>query len=162
MICSRKKISSAMHSAKNGSMNTISFFVGSNFQEYEIYQVVSNKRIFISKKDLQNILDCPAKLLDKIHILTLFWNFLLIFLTIPIFKTFWCKGRDPSYPCLSLLLFLSLVIRKMKIGPFHVQNMPVWNFPIMIRYITLLELNIFYFNQPYRFRIPKGKTRLQW
>ena len=54
-----------MHSAKNGSMNTISFFVGSNFQEYEIYQVVSNKRIFISKKDLQNILDCPAKLLDK-------------------------------------------------------------------------------------------------
>ena len=136
------------------------FFVGSNFQEYEIYQVVSYKRIFISKKDLQNILDCPAKLLDKIHILTLFWNFLLIFLTIPIFKTFWCKGRDPSYPCLSLLLFLSLVIRKMKIGPFHVQNMPVWNFPIMI--ITLLELNIFYFNQPYRFRIPKGKTRLQW
>ena len=62
-----------MHSAKNGSMNTISFFVGSNFQEYEIYQVVSYKRIFISKKkDLQNILDCPAKLLDKIHILTLF------------------------------------------------------------------------------------------
>ena len=48
-------------------MNTIYFFVGnSNFQEYEIYQVEYHiKEIFISKKDLQNILDCPAKLLDK-------------------------------------------------------------------------------------------------
>ena len=56
-----------MHSEKNGSMNTIYFFVGSsNFQEYEIYQVEYHiKEIFISKKDLQNILDCPAKLLDK-------------------------------------------------------------------------------------------------
>ena len=40
-----------MHSAKNGSMNTIYFFVGSsNFQEYEIYQVeqgATDKLFFI-------------------------------------------------------------------------------------------------------------------
>ena len=82
--------------------------------------------------------------------MTLFWNFLHIFLTISIFKTFWCKGRDPSYPCLSLT-FLSLVIRKMKIGPFHQSFQTVIKFYLNLNHV--LQCENFYAQKSYS----KGK-----